>query len=214
MKAPKLILAVIVVVCLLLVACARRTRAKALRREKLGSLLRRLWFDHVDYTSLFINASFCGGDSGGGAKAFASRLQANQDQIAAAVGKFYGSAAQRELARLLHEHITIAAKIVAAVKEGRPKDSLAAEWRRNSDEVARLLCEANARWECSGLEEMMAAHLSATSDFLDARARQQWAKLPALHDAVVDQAMHMANVLASGIYADKIEGGGLIRPLW
>ena len=121
MGALRAVLAVVVVLALVVAASERRERRAARRREKLRAALDRLWFDHADYAAQYISAVLSGrGDPG----PLSARLHANQDQIAAAFGKYYGGPAQRELARHLHEHVALASRIVAAGKEGgRPPTS-------------------------------------------------------------------------------------------
>lgn len=196
----RIVLAVVVVLVLVVAASARRERRASRRREKLRAALDRLWFDHADYTAQYIGAALGCGDPG----PLVQRLHANQDQIAAAFGKYYGAPAQRELARLLHEHIAIAGRIVQARKEGRQAADLFREWGSNAEEIAGALSGANPRWARPEMAAMMRAHLSATSDYLAALLEKRWADAPALHDAVVDQISQMSAAMAAGIAADKL----------
>ena len=106
-----LYLAIIIVLVLVLAAGAwQGRRARGLHDE-----MARLWFDHVDRTNLFIISTLGGLPD---ASAVAAHLQANQDDIGAALGKYYGKAAGKTVANLLHEHISIAGQIVVTLKAG------------------------------------------------------------------------------------------------
>jgi hypothetical protein len=67
--------------------------------------MRKLWTDHVVWTRDYIIAAV--GDQPD-AKAAATRLMKNQEDIGNAVATFYGAPAGRQLTTLLKEHITIA----------------------------------------------------------------------------------------------------------
>ncbi len=196
-----MVLAMLVVLVLVVILCVHREKRASRRREKLRATMGRLWLEHAAWTAHFINAVL---DGRGDADSVGQRLHANQDQIAAAIGKYYGAPAQRELARLLHEHIAIAGRIVLASKEGRPTKSLARSWETNAKEIADFLCKTNTRWACPEMASMMTAHLSATSDYLAGRLAGRWAEIPKLHDAVVDQIAHIADIMAQGIASDKL----------
>jgi hypothetical protein len=82
--------------------------------------MRKLWEDHVTWTRLTI-VSAVGGTDGEplpDLDVTVERLQANQDDIGAAIVPFFGQAAGDHLAALLHEHISGAIALVLAAKAG------------------------------------------------------------------------------------------------
>ena len=95
---------------------AHRAAAGITAKElKLRNDMRRLWEDHVTWTRLaVISLTTSSPDT----KATVGRLLRNQVHIGNAVKPYYGRAAGVELTRLLREHITIAAALVAAAKDG------------------------------------------------------------------------------------------------
>jgi hypothetical protein len=93
------------------------------------------------------------------------RLLRNQDDIGDAIKPFYGDAAGAELSRLLREHITGAADLLAAAKAG-DADAVAeatAAWYANGDAIATFLATANPRnWDLDEMKAMMRDHLDLT----------------------------------------------------
>ena len=75
--------------------------------------MRKLWSDHVIWTREYIVAAIDGSPD---AKAAATRLLKNQDDIGGAVAGFYGKDAGDKLAGLLKQHIMIAVDLIAAAK--------------------------------------------------------------------------------------------------
>src|SRR5512145_3378102 len=75
--------------------------------------MRKLWSDHVIWTREYIVAAIDGSPD---AKAAATRLLKNQDDIGGAVAGFYGKDAGDKLTGLLKQHILIAVDLIAAAK--------------------------------------------------------------------------------------------------
>ncbi|CAM3693896.1 hypothetical protein GCM10009865_40130 [Aeromicrobium ponti] len=77
---------------------------------------RRLWIDHVLWTSNYITSATTAGAED--QKQVLARLLKNQEDIGNAVKPYYGEAAGNKLTELLKEHIVIAGNIVDAAKSG------------------------------------------------------------------------------------------------
>ena len=75
------------------------------KATRLREDMRKLWSDHVIWTREYIVAAI---DGSPGAKAAATRLLKNQDDIGGAVAGFYGKDAGDKLRGLLKQHILIA----------------------------------------------------------------------------------------------------------
>ena len=75
--------------------------------------MRKLWEDHITWTRVFIISAAA--DSPDKAAA-TERLLQNQVDIGNAIKPYYGDEAGEKLTALLKEHITTAAKVVAAAK--------------------------------------------------------------------------------------------------
>jgi hypothetical protein len=166
----------------------------ALRQE-----MRRLWEDHVTWTRLaVISLTSDSPDT----NATVGRLLKNQTDIGNAIKPFYGAAAGRQLTALLRQHILIAADLIAAARKG-DKARLTAEqarWGRNADQISVFLNRANpTSWRLAPMKAMMRAHLGLTTNEVVARLQRNWAADVRAYDRVHRQALHMADMLSSGL---------------
>ena len=84
---------------------------------KFENEFRRLWIDHVLWTSNYITSATTAGTED--QKQVLSRLLKNQEDIGNSVKPICGEKAGNKLTDLLKEHIIIAGKIVDAAKRER-----------------------------------------------------------------------------------------------
>ena len=162
--------------------------------------MRKLWEDHVTWTRLaVISLTTDSPDTG----ATVGRLLQNQDDIGAAIAPFYGVEAGSRLATLLREHITIAADLIAAAQAGNQSEVARqqARWEANADEIARFLNSANPRWKLDETRNMLLEHLQLTTSEVVARLQSDWTADVAAYDEIHRQALHMADMLSTGIVA-------------
>jgi hypothetical protein len=166
---------------------------------KLRSDMRKLWEDHVTWTRLAIISLTTGSAD---TQATVARLLRNQVDIGNAIKPFYGKAAGNSLTGLLREHILIAADLIAAAKAGDQAKlgDAQARWNANADEIAGFLSHANPRaWKLAAMKSMMREHLKLTTNEAVARLTGNWAADVAAYDAIHRQALHMADMLSSGL---------------
>jgi hypothetical protein len=121
-------------------ASAQSASAVSLKQD-----MRKLWTDHVVWTRDYIIAAV--GDQPD-AKAAATRLLKNQEDIGNAVATFYGAPAGQQLTALLKEHITIAVDLITAAKAGDKAGQQQADgrWQQNAMQIADFLSKANPNW--------------------------------------------------------------------
>jgi hypothetical protein len=162
--------------------------------------MRKLWEDHITWTRLAIISLTTGSPD---TEATVGRLLQNQDDIGDAIAPFYGEEAGNQLATLLREHITIAAELIAAAKAGNQPEVARqqARWEANADEIARFLNHANPRWKLGETREMLHEHLQLTTREVVARLQSDWTADVAAYDEIHRQALHMADMLSTGIVA-------------
>jgi hypothetical protein len=174
---------------------AKSVTAKEL---KLRNDMRKLWEDHVTWTRLAV-ISLTSGTAD--TNATVARLLRNQTDIGDAVKPFYGRAAGAELTRLLKEHITIAAALITAAKAGDKPAQAAAQtrWETNADQIARFLSRANPHWKLGPMRSMLRDHLRLTTREVVARLQRNWTADVAAYDEIHRQALHMADMLSTGI---------------
>jgi len=163
--------------------------------------MRKLWEDHITWTRLFI-VSFAADLPD--LQQTTDRLLQNQVDIGDAVKPFYGNAAGRRLTQLLTTHITTAATLLQAAKDGDTQafDDAKAAWYANAVEIARFLHKANpAQWPLKDLRTMMRDHLDLTLAEAADRLAGDFQKDIADYDAVHVEILQMADMLSGGIIA-------------
>ncbi len=162
--------------------------------------MRKLWEDHVTWTRLaVISLTTDSPDT----EATVGRLLRNQDDIGAAIVPFYGRAAGTQLATLLREHIAIAAELIAAARAGNGAEVARqqARWEENAKDIARFLSRANSEWRFGPTKRMLLEHLELTTREVVARLQADWEADVAAYDEIHVQALHMADMLSTGIVA-------------
>jgi hypothetical protein len=175
------------------------TTATSDRAVALRITMHRLWEDHVTWTRLAIISLTTGSPD---TQATVARLLKNQTDIGNAVKPYYGAAAGKQLTALLRQHILIAADLIAAAKKGDQEGVAGqqARWTANADQIAVLLNSANPRfWKLGATKAMMHEHLRLTTNEVVSRLQQNWNADVRAYDAIVTQALHMADMLTSGI---------------
>jgi hypothetical protein len=160
--------------------------------------MRTLWSDHVIWTRDYIVAAVADQPD---QQAAAARLMKNQEDIGAAVAAFYGQPAGAKLTELLKAHISIAVDLIKAAKAGDTGAQQHAEllWRRNAEDIADFLSNANPNWPRATLVAMMNTHLSTTTDEVVARLKKDWDQDVRAFDAVYHHILEMSDALSDGI---------------
>ncbi|KPB03466.1 hypothetical protein [Bacillus sp. CHD6a] len=160
---------------------------------------RRLWIDHVLWTSNYISSATTPGAED--QKQVLTRLLKNQEDIGNSVKPVYGEEAGNKLTELLKEHIVIAGKIVDAAKNGDKNlvNQLNKEWYRNADDIAAFLSEAIPNLSNEDLKEAMYMHLELVADDLTASLNKDWdARIVAIDEGVTHIIL-MADAISGGV---------------
>src|SRR5688572_9725425 len=188
-----------IVVAGTLAACAPMTAGMGTPAPSdLQTNMRRLWTDLVVWTRGYIVAAVANDPS---AQTQAARLLRNQEDIGNAIAPFYGAAAGQQLTTLLKEHITIAVDLLTAAKAGdtTAQNDADRRWRVNADQIATFLSGANPNWPKATLLHMLNMHLDLTTREAVARLTSDWSTDTATFDAILSQALEMADALTAGI---------------
>ncbi|KZZ84332.1 hypothetical protein [Bacillus sp. SJS] len=135
---------------------------------------RRLWIDHVLWTSNYITSATTSGAKD--QKQVLIRLLKNQEDIGNAIKPLYGEKAGNKLKDLLKEHIVMAGKIVDAAKSGNEASvkQLNKEWYRNADDIAAFLSGANPSFKMEDLKNLLYMHLKFVTNDLSASLAKDW----------------------------------------
>jgi hypothetical protein len=161
--------------------------------------MRSLWEDHVAWTRLAVISLTTGSPD---TKATVARLLRNQTDIGNAIKPYYGARAGNRLTGLLREHILVAADLIAAAKAGDEAKLTKeqAAWQRNADTIAGFLNTANPEaWKLGEMKTMLRSHLALTTQEVVARLQGKWNADVRAYDAIVKQALGMADMLSEGI---------------
>lgn len=175
-----------------------RVQSQSQNAVELKLAMRKLWEDHITYTRNLIISQVAGLLD---QAAVTQRLLANQDDIGKALKPYYGDAAGDSVARLLRDHIVIAAEVIKAA-QGTDANLLAAQQRRWSDN-ARAIAEALARlnpfWNERDLLQRLQKHLDLTTAEVASRIRGDWNGDIQAYDEGHVHVLEFADLLADGI---------------
>jgi hypothetical protein len=169
-------------------------KAVAFRME-----MRKLWEDHITWTRVAIISLEEGTPD---TNATVTRLLQNQVDIGNVIEPYYGARTAHALTALLHDHILIAADVIAAAKAGNAAKlaDAQARWTHNADQIAAALHSVNPRfWKLGEMEAEMHRHLALTAQEAVARLHGDWTGDIAAYDRVHLHILHMADMLSAGI---------------
>ena len=165
------------------------------------SAMGKLWEDHITWTRLFIISDLADAPD---LQMTTQRLLQNQVDIGNAIKPYYGDAAGDHLSALLHNHILIAADVVAAARAGDTVrlNGQMTRWQANADDIGDYLGSLNPdNWQAASMKAMMRHHLDLTTAEVVARLNQDWAGDIAAYDQVHLHILTFADALTNGIVA-------------
>ena len=162
--------------------------------------MRKLWEEHIQWTRYVIFNIL---DNLPGTSQEVARLLKNQDDIGNAIKPFYGDAAGNQLTALLHQHITIAADLLTALKNNNTAafNAANAQWFANADAIAAFLSSANPNWPLTEMKGMMYSHLNLTAAEALARKNHDYPADVTAYENIHLEILEMADMLTDGILA-------------
>jgi len=183
------------------VAAASTSGGALQNRIAFNQQMRKLWEDHITWTRLFIVSDAANLPD---LSPTANRLFQNQVDIGNAFKPFYGDTVGNQLASLLHDHIALAAQIIAAAKAGDSAGvaSASAAWYANANQIAAFLNAANPQnWPLDQIQAMMKSHLDLTLQEAVDRLNGNFTADIADYERVHLEILGMADFLSNGIIA-------------
>ena len=165
--------------------------------EDLTELFRLLWEQHVIWTSKAVTAIIHDLPE---TDMVIQRLLRNPQDFAKALTPIYGEQAANEFAKLLTEHITIAAELVRAAKAGDNNAVADADqrWHENAEQIAEFLGSINPEWSAEDWSAMMDEHLALLSDYTADLLEGNYQEAINGFDDIEAQALEMADMMADG----------------
>src|ERR1044071_8486954 len=187
----------------LLVSSAIPAFAQPLAAQKTSRLAyhdewRKLWEDHITWTRVVILGIL---DGLPGTNAYVDRLLQNPGDMAAALKPYYGDQAD-VLGGLITDHLTIAAELLTAAKNGDTAgfNDAKARWYANAHDIAVQMNKMNPQfWPLAETEQMWDVHLDATLDEATANLTGNYTAEVAAYDKVHDLALEMADFFSNGV---------------
>ena len=167
----------------------------------LYSAMRQLWSEHMQWTYATVDAFFHNQE---GLQGQLDRLLANQADIGAAIGSFYGQAAGDQLTDLLTTHINQAVPVLTAAQAG---DTAALEialedWYANAEEIADFVAAANPEnWPQSATRPMLEGHIDTTVLYATDLLQGDYVNAIDHFDEAAHHMLMLADTLAVGIIA-------------
>ncbi|HWT73489.1 MAG TPA: LysM domain-containing protein [Mobilitalea sp.] len=166
--------------------------------DELRDLMRLLWEQHVFWTRQAVMGIIYDLPE---KDLIIKRLLRNPTDFGNALMPFYGEDAAKEFADLLTAHLTIAAELVQAAKEGNNDAVTNADqrWHQNAEQIAEFLASINPDWSVEDWSAMMNEHLQLLADNVaEMLAGNYEASINGFDDYEM-QALEMADVMAEGI---------------
>mgnify|MGYP000873562899 FL=1 len=164
----------------------------------LSNKMRLLWEQHVAWTRMTIISMVEGLAD---VDLVTKRLLRNPEDFKNALIPYYGVEKASMFAKLLTEHLVIAAQLVDAALHHNSEEVaiLEKKWYANADEIAEYLNSINPYWSEEEFREMLHVHLMLTECEAIARIDREFAKDIALYDRIELQALEMSDAMTSGI---------------
>jgi len=114
---------------------------------------------------------------------------------------FYGDSIASRFKDLLTEHLTLSADLVKALKAGNTQEAqeLERKWYENGEKIAVFLGRINPYWSAEQWRMLMRHHLDLVKAEAGAILEGNHEASIGIYDEIEQQAMVMADVMASGI---------------
>ncbi|NUP07469.1 MAG: acetylglutamate kinase [Polyangiaceae bacterium] len=162
---------------------------------------RVLWEDHITWTRMVIVAIF---NDLPGTDPYIARLLQNYEDMEDALLPYYDEEDVEEFGDLLLEHLTIAAAILVAVRDGEDATAaeLIADWRENADALGAQMNEMNpSNWPLEETQAMWQEHLDVTLAEAIAHFNEDFTAEIAAWEQVHEGGLMMADLFSDGVVA-------------
>jgi len=165
---------------------------------ELMNAMRMTWEQHVFWTRMTIISM---AENLKDVDLVSARLLQNATDMGNLFRPYYGDDIANKITSLFRDHLTIAAQLITAAKNG---DANAAanyekQWYANADAIADFLSSINPYYNNQVLRTMLHEHLALTKQEAVERLSGEYAKDIATFDKIEQQALMMADYLSSGI---------------
>lgn len=166
--------------------------------EDMVNYFRLLWEQHAEWTRMAVMGIAHDLPE---TDLILKRLLRNPVDFGNALSDFYGQEAADAFAKLLTEHLTIAAELVRAAKAGDNNAMTDADqrWHQNAEQMAELLGSINPYWSVEDWSAMLNEHLELLSANVAEMLGKKYAESINSYDDIEAQVLEMADMMAEGI---------------
>jgi hypothetical protein len=170
----------------------------SMNEQRLTNNMRLLWEQHVFWTRLLILSI---ADNLKDIDFTTRRLLRNPNDTSDLFKTYYGSEVAKRIADLLTDHLTIADKLIRALKANDQAATMAynTSWHKNADDIAFALGSINPYFVEPEVRDMLYKHLDVTSKEVTDRLAGNYAADVTDFDNVEQQALMMADYFTKGI---------------
>lgn len=173
-------------------------RPAVTKETALKDAMRLAWEQHVYWTRMaLISIAERLKDQ----SATIERLLENPYDIAGLFSGFYSADIEKNIARLLTEHLQIGAQLITSLRDGNADaaEALSREWNLNADQMADAFSAINPYYKREELRKMLYDHLALTTDEVAKRLSGDYADDIDAFDRVEAEALDMADYFTSGL---------------
>jgi hypothetical protein len=130
-----------------------------------------------------------------------ARLLRNPTDMGRLFGFFYGPNVKINIEELFTAHLTIAAELVQAAKEGNDAavQDARTRWYENAKDIAKYLSSINPFWNYNEWLELLNHHLGLVENEAVSLLMGNYEENIAIYDEIERQSLVMADLMAHGI---------------
>ncbi|MGZ9584379.1 acetylglutamate kinase [Paenibacillus marinisediminis] len=160
--------------------------------------MRLLWNQHVEWTRMVIMSIVFGLPD---LEASIARLLQNATDSGNSLKPYYGEQAAAQYAKLMNDHLVLAADLVKAAKAGDMQKAAEIEkkWYANADEIVQFLGSIMPYLDQEQFKKMFYNHLALTKSEAVSMLKKDYKTSIKLYDQIEMEALMMAEMLSDAI---------------
>lgn len=164
----------------------------------LNNDMRQGWGQHNFWTTMFMNSLFNKLEN---KDAVENRLLQTPGDIASVFGKYYSMAMVNQLKQLLTEHTQLAGELMEALQAGNTERAaqLESQMYQNGDQIARMLANANSKYDYEELRRMFRMHIDLLKNTMTSDLAHENEETVRLIDENEAHLMGLADELTEGL---------------
>lgn len=155
-----------------------------------------LWEQHVEWTRLLIISILSRLPDESATRA---RLLKTVSAMTEVINRYFGSTISGKFSDLFTEHLTIANKLILAVRDGTDYDNLKLSWFINADNIINFLSQINIYWKREMLKDLFYNHLHMTLNEIKFRVNGNYTLDISTYDSIEKEALKLADLFAEGL---------------